>query len=300
MTKHGIEPVFDFLLEPGDLLDKKIKLLIDKSDCVVCLGTPQSFESEYCRDEVEYALGHGKPYHPVIVEEDPALVKGSPKWFQGSGLGRNVVIVACGMEEFVRMMPKFQQYTRWGLRWVVLLVFLLLLGVPVSASVALGSTAPLAQPEIRAAQASIEAINLLIENSRKSGVPSGSVQAVTDRNFPNTILYTDSNGNLIAKDVFERGLLQERFFLHERLFLNGGQVMGKDVITVQHEGGSDLPVLKTREIYLTGERTITIEDRFDSTGMLISKRVWNSADGEVTSYGDVGRSVYPVLLPMYR
>ena len=57
---------------PGEVLSKKVQAAIEKSDLVVLLLTPNSYDSAYVHQEVGYAIRAGKLVVPLVDRSVPA------------------------------------------------------------------------------------------------------------------------------------------------------------------------------------------------------------------------------------
>ncbi len=79
LAEEGIEPVVAMQrLSPGTRLDDKIEALINESDCVIVLNTPNASRSHWVQQEVGCAKAHGKHIVPLKTRRAPlaAMLQG--------------------------------------------------------------------------------------------------------------------------------------------------------------------------------------------------------------------------------
>jgi len=280
---------------PGEELSLRIRHLIDRSDCVVCLGTKHSFLSNWCKQEVEYALETSKAYYPIALDEaDPGSM---PDWFRGRLLRHREVHVEHGHDGMARTVRQIG-VRHSGLRtgFLVALCLLMLVAWPPILGYGVREVITMAGPVPRQWQAEIEGINASIEQAmlRPNGASSVDVRTEATNKGRAWEYRESSTGRLIARDVLEDGSLVRREFLQ------GRSVVAVDSFALRNTPEGKACVLKVRTIRIPNSGGAVVEDVFDSAGNLISKRVRGGATARWRQYADAGHSVYPIALLSYR
>ena len=261
-------------------------------DCplIVCLGSRESFLSDWCRQEVSLAVENRKHYVPVLKE--PTDLADAPAWFRSArGLE---LLVAVGEAEFRRELRRLREAVPTSLLSGVAWAFALLLAGPLVVAGGVRILGSQADRDTRKLQSRIESMNRTLRPAQAVGTPTSPVESVMDVSSGVCRYLRPETGELIAQDSFADG------YLRQRDYYDGGRLLASDEFVYLRTPNGSFSLSKVRRILASDDRRITIEDRFDSTGTLISKSVSKEPGGGRREYDEVGRSVYPILIPPYR
>jgi|SRR5271166_30655 len=300
LSRQGVTPVFDREVRFGDGLSLKLLHLIDNSDCLIALGTShglKSEKSEWVRQETQYARHRNKLYFPILFDSVPEPE--IPDWFTGRdipGLGEIKYVTCRSGDGWTSLEPLVRQLRQGGinLRTGVLMVFVLLFVVPAFLLLLVRPRIGLPSGEVRRIQEATEAMNARIEAARK-GVNHELVRVGGDDNLSETWV-DSSTGKPVAKDNFDSS---DPTLVRKRYFFVDGRELAMDSIRVMKSSDGSESLLKTREIYPSGNEVV-IEDTFDSIGKLVSKRVRTGKNGPWHNYVELASSIYPAILAAYR
>lgn len=292
LEERSVEPIFDADIHVGDRLTRAIRRMIEKSDGVIMLGSQTSLTSVWCEREVRHARGKGIPVYPVLVDDirDEDVME----WFKGGlDLSDSNIKYARnprdqGWNALIPVIKRLRQGRPIELRCIVAIILFLLLGAPIPMMVLFGLVIGQAADSVRSQQQQIERMNADIETSatRSDGpmVPrrSSATRCEWIRRGTNTVE---------AWDAIEGAVVRQRHFLDSE-----GEIAVDTIITVRAPDGS-VSLRKTRHIQPHGMSDTVIEDEFDGSGTLISKRIRPGQDARWYSYRDVARSIYPAVVP---
>lgn len=295
LVKQGLEVVIDERgIHPSDTLDLVLRDQIDKSDCLLAIGTSNFMMSDWCRKEVEYALHKGKIYYPILFLLDDE--KSVPGWFKGGSLPGQptIVFTTCdpryGFEPLRKVVSHAKIQPPISLRWLVAIAFILLFFVPPTICWTIKEIFDNSAGKIREIQDWVETQNKEVEKLRR-GHDSRLISEGSE--YIGYILYRDkSTGAIVVRDTFLDGKIKSRQFFSK------GQLVAADDFDVFVAPNGELSAIKAREISLENGDDIIIEDRFDSVGNLILKRVRRKGAERWRRYADVMYSAYPRLPPL--
>lgn len=294
LQQNGCEPLVDERkIKPSHVLNATLTDMIDRSDGCIALGTANLMKSNWCQQEVEYALLKQKKYLPCLLE--PVDKADWAKWFtQAGSLKGEIVVANClrsnfeALEEFIKLLRERQPVKPVT---VVLLSSIFLCIIPILISWTIHDRVGKANRHIRELQQWIQQLNSDID-TRHSG--NRSIGMVLDPQDPTQINYVDAqSGDVLAKDYCAAGKLSRR------IFFQNGQEVGNDSFEILTSASDSLAtsgqvsLIKKRQIYPQGINGFVIEETFDSTGKLISKQARASQQDEWERYGDTGSSLYP-------
>ncbi len=294
LKSHAVEPIFDEQTGVGQPLEPKIGDLIETSDGMIVLGSRDSLKSDWCQLEVEHARSRGIPWYPVLVDDIPS--RELPAWFTGRDrLGHGEVTYAIcprdkGWKNLAPVVEKLRRGRPLEPRWIVAILLFMALIVPIPMMAVFGYVVGQAGESVRSQQERIERINADIEASATH--EDGPMRS--HRESPGRREWTQRATNVIvAWDRIEGEVVRERHFLDDT-----GEIAIDNISTVRAPDGS-VSLLKTRRIHPRGMVETVIEDEFDSSGALISKRVKIGRDGRWYSYSDIALSIYPAVVPAF-
>jgi hypothetical protein len=286
LTRNGFEATFDRGIHAGSVLTRRIAQLIAQADYVFALGTSNSFESPWVREEVAFARLKSKPYFPIVLNSQPELA--IPPWFTGhdSSVFHEVKYVvtspAADWSDLGEVVQRIRGRMPLELRTIVFTAFALVFGLPIVLPLLVLPILGSASSEIRERQIQVEEIN-----KRLDAATLGQERRLRLRSSggSDATWFDADTGAIIARDVTEGTSVLERHFFQD------GVEFAIDRISITKAPDGTSSLRKTRLI--SSSDGSTIEDVFDSVGSLISKRVRRSADSPWIEYAEVSKSIYP-------
>ncbi len=299
LEDHGFVAEYDeTTVMAGKYLEPELKKKIKRSDCVIALGTRDSFfRSRWVEAEVRFidTLSRKPTYLPILAED--ISEEDIPEWFtMTSPLMRGVVYLKCLSGDFEALASPIEEVCCGrGLppAVCVFIALALLIAVPLLISWSLRPFVDAAGGHVRELQRWVEGVNRDIQQRQPPPSVNGPRLTFED-SFE--VSYMDPSRALFARDVILHGALSERHFY--RL----GKEVARDVIVVHAADKGVISQVKTRQIFPDGAPGQVVEDTFDSDGNLVSKRMKVSASEPWTYYAERGRSIYAPfpLMAAYR
>ena len=297
------EAKFEILIDresirSGDNIPMLLMDMIKNADCVLCLGTRSSLESKWCKQEVEYAREMAIPYIPILTDSSLSL----PGWFvhRRSGIVHYFLWTVAGdnnaLIDDIRALIPHAPVTM--LSASLMLVFLLLL-IPMLLAGLVRPHLFMAHDPVPYMQEWIERINVRMQASDPLSALErerliGQCGSQRDDLTLTYSAYLDNETSILVCDEYMSKKLIKRVYKQ-----NGSLVASEDFHWSERSNGNP-SFVKYRTITPHREQEIQIEEAFDSVGNLISKRVISKQDGTWQAYNDVGRSVFPIFMLMYR
>jgi hypothetical protein len=291
LRARGVEPVTG-LVPPGPRLEFGLMAQIEASDGLLALGTAAFMSAGYfCENEVRIAAAGKKEYFPVLLDGVPDAA--IPEWFKRPDRASEHVFIrvqAGAWQPLAVVLPRLKKFRVLRLGLAVLIAFLFLALGPVVAEFFAWDQA---NARVVAAQTMVETLNQELKEDLAAVPAPGwklSTNQSVDVDGAATTIRCAVKGDVSVCDSFAGSELRQREYRR------GDRRLAIDRFEKKSAGNKGFSLTKVRTITPEGDGGPTIEDRYDSVGNLISKRVYQPKAPSARSYADVGRSVFPIFL----